>query len=340
MSKNNNKNNVGDNHELSIAKLFELAEDIYKIDDSFSLSETRVRGIGDNIAFYRTQNGLSQEKLAELLRVDRTTISNWENSKSCPDGWQIEDMAKLFKVDIVELYSKKVYTVSSKRVSHPEEEKSEREWLESHPDDFLNKVKEGEVKFFAKDLVRDYVQIDRVDLITIALELIERGFCVESCYIHYTDGDFGNGVSICLKKQDVENFRNAMSEILINFSTNTSKFQSVIDLRREIGCSNGGTSDEDCERYIKNNRTLSKYHVLYDNEGFNGIVSEYYVLHDGSPQKRKVLAYGTDIKKTYEVLEKLRPRSFSIESIDESSYQPDFSRYVEDFDWNKLEDEK
>ena len=61
-------------------------------------------------------------------------------------------------------------------------------------------------------------------------------------------------------------------------------------------------------------------------------VSSFINVHD-SLDKHSLL------NKTKEVLEKIRPRSFSIESIDECSYQPEFSLYVEDFDWDKLKDE-
>ncbi len=334
MNQNNNDNNVENIHDsksddkasLDIAKLIALADkEHYKIDNDFSLSETRVRGIGSNIAFYRAQNGLSQEKLADLLRVDRTTISNWENSKSCPDGWQIEDMAKLFKVDILELYSKKIYTINSKKASHPDEEKSEREWLEKHPDDFLNqKIKEGKVSFCASDLVRDYVRVDRVDLIVIALELIERGFCVTRCDIYYPDGELYDGVDVFLKKGELEHFKNAMSEILISFSTNTSRFQSVIDLRREIYDKEGGTAPDEIEQYIKNNKTLSKYHVLY------GAMD--------SSQEQDILAYGTDIGKTYDVLSRKKPSCFDIVGFDECYCEFEYSYSAENFDWSKLKD--
>ena len=333
MNQNNNKDNVENNHNLKSSKMSlseliaSIEKDHYKIDNSFSLTETRVRGIGSNIAFYRAQNGLSQEKLAELLRVDRTTISNWENSKSCPDGWQIEDMAKLFKVDITELYSKKVYTVNSKQTSHPVEEKREREWLENHPDDFLNrKMREGEVFFCANDLMRDYVYIDRVDLIVIALELIERGFCVTSCCIDYSDGELFNGVGVFLKKGELESFKNAMSEIIISFATKTSRFQSVIDLRREIYESDGCASSDDIERYIKNNKTLSKYHVLYG-------------TNDAS-QEQCVLSYGTDIDKTCSALKQFRPSEFDIVGFDESNCEFEYSYHAESFDWSNLKDEE
>ena len=336
MNQNSNEDNVENNHDLkfdkeTISRMNELLaiarKEHYKVDNDFSLSETMVSGIGSNIAFYRTQNGLSQEKLAEILDVDRTTISNWEHSKSCPDGWQMEDMAKLFKVSITELYTKKIYTINSKTASHPNEEKSEREWLKNHSDDFLNKrIKEGRVSFCANDLIRDYVRIDRVDLIVIALELIERGFCVASCCIDYPDGELRDKVDVFLKKGELERFKNAISEILISFSTNTSRFQSVIDLRREIYGRDGGTAPEDIEKYIKDNKTLSKYHVLYG--------------ATDSSNELNILTYGTDINKTFSILKSLKPSSFDIVGFDECYCEFEYSYHIENCDWSKLRDEE
>ena len=38
----------------------------------------------NNLAFLRTEKGLSQEKLAEMLDVSRQTISRWESGETLP----------------------------------------------------------------------------------------------------------------------------------------------------------------------------------------------------------------------------------------------------------------
>ena len=38
--------------------------------------------IGEQIKKYRTEMGLSQDRLAEKIFVSRQTISNWENNKN------------------------------------------------------------------------------------------------------------------------------------------------------------------------------------------------------------------------------------------------------------------
>jgi transcriptional regulator with XRE-family HTH domain len=40
--------------------------------------------IGESIKAYRLKNGLSQKKLAKLLRIDPTTAARWEKGKANP----------------------------------------------------------------------------------------------------------------------------------------------------------------------------------------------------------------------------------------------------------------
>ena len=41
--------------------------------------------IGQKLREARQRRGLTQEELAERLRLSRQTISNWENERSYPD---------------------------------------------------------------------------------------------------------------------------------------------------------------------------------------------------------------------------------------------------------------
>ena len=336
MIENNKDDNVEKNH-TSVLKITEEQKRMlakaenwnpFRIDNSFSVTETKSQGIGGNIAFYRTSNGISQEKLAELMRVDRTTISNWERDKGCPDGYQLEDLARIFKVDTAELHTKKVYILDKKGSSHPQEEKLEKDWLEKHPDDFLNQnYKEGKVSFWEGNLIRDYVRIDRVDLLVVALELIERGFCVIDCFFGYTDGDPFNCVSVVLKKEEISKFKNAISEILICFANGTSRFQSVIELRYSIYKNHGGCTVGDVEKYIKGNKVLSNYHYVYECHRVDGT----------GVKCDQIITHGTQIEKTWYLLKKMKPNCFMIKSVDDMEYDFEYSNLYEDFDWDKIE---
>ena len=56
--------------------------------------------IGKQIKKYRTEMGLSQDKLAEKIFVSRQTISNWENNKNYPDLKSLLLLSSLFNVSL------------------------------------------------------------------------------------------------------------------------------------------------------------------------------------------------------------------------------------------------
>ena len=56
------------------------------------------------IKMLREQKDLTQEKLADALRVSVGTIKNWENGTSEPSMSAVEDLAKLFKVSVVDIF--------------------------------------------------------------------------------------------------------------------------------------------------------------------------------------------------------------------------------------------
>lgn len=59
--------------------------------------------IGDNIAYYRKQKGLTQEELGELLNISGQAVSKWENG-GVPDIYLLPEIAKIFDVSIDSLF--------------------------------------------------------------------------------------------------------------------------------------------------------------------------------------------------------------------------------------------
>lgn len=59
--------------------------------------------IGTRIQQLRIDNGLTQEKLAEMLEVSRQSISKWEMDQSLPEIDKIVKMSKLFSIDTNEI---------------------------------------------------------------------------------------------------------------------------------------------------------------------------------------------------------------------------------------------
>ena len=62
-----------------------------------------MKTIGQNIARFRKQKGITQEQLAEICNVSPQAVSKWENDNSCPDVTLLKLLARTFGVSVDEL---------------------------------------------------------------------------------------------------------------------------------------------------------------------------------------------------------------------------------------------
>lgn len=62
-----------------------------------------IKRFGKRIAFLRRQNGMSQEKLADLLGVSSQAISKWENGHTMPDTSLLPVLAQVFRCSVDEI---------------------------------------------------------------------------------------------------------------------------------------------------------------------------------------------------------------------------------------------
>ncbi|MBQ9414421.1 MAG: helix-turn-helix transcriptional regulator [Clostridia bacterium] len=60
--------------------------------------------LGLNIAYYRKLNGFTQERLAEKLGLDRTTISKIELAVSGVSLDTVFELADLFQIPVIKLF--------------------------------------------------------------------------------------------------------------------------------------------------------------------------------------------------------------------------------------------
>lgn len=60
---------------------------------------------GEKLKKLRTDNGLTQDELAEKTYVTRTAISKWENNKGYPSIDSLKQLSNLFHISIDELIS-------------------------------------------------------------------------------------------------------------------------------------------------------------------------------------------------------------------------------------------
>ena len=58
---------------------------------------------GENFKKIRKQTGLSQKKVAELLGVYQSNISDWENDISRPEYEKLIKLAEIYEVSLYEL---------------------------------------------------------------------------------------------------------------------------------------------------------------------------------------------------------------------------------------------
>lgn len=224
-------------------------------------TEKRTSTIAQNIRHYRKANNISQERLAEMMSCDRGTIINWENGIHIPNALQIEDLAKIFKVDIAELHTKQVWNFEEGGSERREVAKREQEWLDSHPV-MITKAKEGKNYFNCFDFYRDYCWIGKDGFCIVALELLNRGYKLTSFSGAINDlnsslfeDEFSNTMVVYLGKEQIKSFEDAVSEILIDYASNTSRFDNVIKLRKKY-----------LEKYYDNQGNMDSFLEDYDGE--------------------------------------------------------------------------
>ena len=52
--------------------------------------------LGERLKMYRTQKGLSQEKIAEMLGVSRQAVTKWELGQTTPSSDNLIALANLY----------------------------------------------------------------------------------------------------------------------------------------------------------------------------------------------------------------------------------------------------
>lgn len=75
--------------------------------------------LNDNIKFLRKKSGLSQEDLAEKMRVSRQSIAKWENGSTMPDVIKCVELSVIFNTTVDALVN---YSFEKDAVNPQEEE--------------------------------------------------------------------------------------------------------------------------------------------------------------------------------------------------------------------------
>lgn len=67
--------------------------------------ESIAKILGENLARERSSRGLSQAELGQKVGVQGLTVYRWETQKTWPSAQNVEDLAKVFKMESWELYA-------------------------------------------------------------------------------------------------------------------------------------------------------------------------------------------------------------------------------------------
>ena len=89
----------------------------------------------------REQKDLTQEKLADALRVSVGTIKNWENGTSEPSMSAVEDLAKLFKVSVVDIFGTTATSSDNDVIERIKNESEINEMIQSNASESLKLAK-------------------------------------------------------------------------------------------------------------------------------------------------------------------------------------------------------
>lgn len=95
------------------------------------------------IKMLREQKDLTQEKLADALRVSVGTIKNWENGASEPSMSAVEDLAKLFKVSVVDIFGTTATLSDNDAIERIKNDSEINEMIQSNASESLKFAKNG-----------------------------------------------------------------------------------------------------------------------------------------------------------------------------------------------------
>ena len=70
----------------------------------------RKNNVGEQIAYYRRLNAMTQEELAGQLNISAQAVSKWEQRITSPDISLLPELAGIFRISIDELFGTKIET--------------------------------------------------------------------------------------------------------------------------------------------------------------------------------------------------------------------------------------
>ena len=105
---------------------------------------------GQIITKLRTEAGLSQARLAEMLFVSRELVSKWETGKRLPDYKMIEELAAMFSVSANTLLAKDAVLLSELAALAPKGFEPDGEALKRELNRFLDTLNRRDRSVFIR----------------------------------------------------------------------------------------------------------------------------------------------------------------------------------------------
>ncbi len=130
--------------------------------------------IGKFISELRSEKGLTQEQLGELLFVSNKTVSRWETGKYLPPADMLMKMSELFSVSINEI-------LSGKRLSESEYYVSAEENLKNVISESSFSLKE-KYEYFGKKWLKEHIVL-MVLMAIIILSVLILGIVLKNYFI-------------------------------------------------------------------------------------------------------------------------------------------------------------
>ena len=80
---------------------------IFSIQDNLIMATRFSKSLGNRIRYFRELRGFTQEKLAELIECETSTLGHVETGKNLPSLSRLEKMAKVLDIEVYQLFIKK-----------------------------------------------------------------------------------------------------------------------------------------------------------------------------------------------------------------------------------------
>jgi Predicted transcriptional regulators len=115
--------------------------------------------LGQKIIELRKKKGLTQEYLAEKLKISRQTLSNWENNITSPDIVQAKNIASFFEISLDDLTDNYIELKCKDQSNHLLNHLVGKECFISFDDEFIDATMNYNTQFKIIEIGSRFVKV-------------------------------------------------------------------------------------------------------------------------------------------------------------------------------------